>query len=245
MVALGPELAGHANRGDFASFRRSFTDGFRLMALVVLPASGVMIVLAGAIVNAVLRYGSFSAHSASLTAGTLTAFGIGLLCFSAYLYTLRAFYAMQDTRTPFVLNCIENGINIVLAFALYPWLGVKGLALSWSLAYIVASLLALASLRRRLGNLDGRRNVGPLARIALASAAATLVVGVVGLAVGHETTARAVLACTAAIGLGSIVYLATLRALRVPELHMLRDALRRRPVAPTVGPLPLDGAADA
>ena len=78
------------------------------MVLVVLPASGLMIVLAGPIVNALLDYGDFTARSAALTAETLAAFGVGLVFFSVYLYTLRAFYAMQDTRTPFLLNCIDS-----------------------------------------------------------------------------------------------------------------------------------------
>ena len=64
--------------------------------------------------------------------------------FSAYLFTLRGFYSMQDTRTPFLLNCLENGINIVLALALYPLFGVEGLAASWSIAYIVAMVVSLA-----------------------------------------------------------------------------------------------------
>ena len=76
---------------------------------------------------------------------------------------------MQDTRTPFLLNCLENGINIVLALALYPAFGVEGLALSWSIAYIVAMVVALGAMRRRLGRLDGRHIVDTLARVVVAT----------------------------------------------------------------------------
>ena len=31
-----------------------------------------------------------------------------------YLFALRGFYALKDTRTPFLVNLAENGINIVL-----------------------------------------------------------------------------------------------------------------------------------
>ena len=117
-----------------------------------------MVVLAGPIVNAVLHYGDFSARDATLTAETLAAFGIGLVFFSVYLYTLRSFYAMQDTRTPFLLNCIENGINIGFALALYPTFGVQGLALAWSIAYGISAVVSLFWLRRRLGSLEGRRS---------------------------------------------------------------------------------------
>ena len=93
----------------------------------------------------VLVRGGFGAHDADVTADTLQAFAIGLVPFSVYLYTLRGFYALQDTRTPFLINAIENGVNIALAVVLFPSLGVQGLALAWSGAYSVAAVLALVA----------------------------------------------------------------------------------------------------
>ena len=72
-----------------------------------------------------------------LVADTLVAFAVGLLPFSVYLFALRAFTSRLDTFTPFWLNCIENAVNIALAFPLYAWLGIPGLALAFSLAYFV------------------------------------------------------------------------------------------------------------
>ena len=139
--------------------------GFRLMGLVVIPAAAILFVLARPIVNALLDYGSFSSQNGAATAETLAAFAVGLFSFSAYLFTLRGFYAMQDTRTPFLLNALENGLNIAFAFALYPLFGVQGLALSWSIAYIVAMVVSLAAMRRRLGRLEGRRTADTLGRV--------------------------------------------------------------------------------
>ena len=73
----------------------------------------------------------------SQVADTLAAFSVGLLPFSLYLFALRAFTSRLDTRTPFLINCVENVVNIVLAFPLYAWLGIPGLALAFSLAYFV------------------------------------------------------------------------------------------------------------
>ena len=72
------------------------------------------------------------------------------MAFSVYLYTLRGFYALQDTFTPFWINAIENGVNIVLALALFPSLGVQGLALAWSGAYTVAAVISVVVLGRRV-----------------------------------------------------------------------------------------------
>ena len=49
--------------------------------------------------------------------------------------------------TPFWINCIENAVNIALAFGLYAWLGVPGLALAFSIAYFVGAVVALGGRR--------------------------------------------------------------------------------------------------
>ena len=205
--------------------------GFRLMGLVVLPAAAILLVLARPIVNALLDYGSFTAENGAATAETLACFAIGLFAFSAYLFTLRGFYAMQDTKTPFLLNCIENGINIVLALALYPVFGVEGLALSWSIAYIVAMVVALEAMRRRLGRLEGRRMADTLARVLAASVVLGALAWGVSTVIGYATPGRAIVATAAALAIGGAGFLATLQVLHVGELSLLRDALRRRPLS--------------
>ena len=204
--------------------------GFRLMGLVVIPAAAILFVLARPIVNALLDYGSFSSQNGTATAETLAAFAVGLFSFSAYLFTLRGFYAMQDTRTPFLLNALENGLNIVFAFALYPLFGVQGLALSWSIAYIVAMVASLAAMRRRLGRLEGRRTADTLGRVLAATAVLAALAWGVATAIGYSTPARAILATAAALLVGLVGFLATLQVLHVGELALLRDALRRRPL---------------
>jgi putative peptidoglycan lipid II flippase len=243
MTALAPELASSASRGDIDGLRRQFALGFRLMTLVVLPAAAILAVLSRPIVNALLDYGSFTAANGAATAETLLAFSLGLLSFSAYLFTLRGFYAMQDTRTPFLLNCLENGLNIVLAIALYPAFGVEGLALSWSIAYIVAMVAALVAMRRRLDRLEGRHLADTFLRVLAGTAVLAGLSWAVAQAIGYDTPGRAIVATVAALVVGGTGFLVTVHLLRVGELRLLRDALRRSaPVADGAGPGPEEAA---
>src|SRR5439155_25037046 len=135
--------------------------GIRLMALVVLPSSIGMIVVARPLIVALLG------QSFLPTADVLANFAVGLLGFSMYLFILRGFYALHDTRTPFFLNLVENGINIVLAFALIGRWGAQGLAFSYSVAYMVAAVAAFAALRRRVGPIGGRGIARSTGRVAV------------------------------------------------------------------------------
>src|SRR5205814_8814767 len=113
MTTLTPERAEPATRAESAGSRRHFALGLRLMTLVVPPAAAGYVVLARPVVGLLLQRGALTPDQAGVTAACVALFAVGLLPFSLYLYALPGFYALHDTRTPFVLNCWENLINVV------------------------------------------------------------------------------------------------------------------------------------
>jgi putative peptidoglycan lipid II flippase len=227
-TTLAPEMASAAGRGDVETLRERLSLGLRLIVVVVLPAAAGYVGLARPVVVALLQRGAFSGSDAEVVADTIVGFAVGLVFFSFYLFSLRAFYALQDTRTPFFLNCFENAVNIVLAGTLYAWLGVPGLALAFSGAYACAAAVTLAVLRRRLGRVDGRRVAAAGGRAAAAGAALGVVTWIASRWLGWDGVGRA--AVTTAVGLtaGLAAYVAGMLALRAPELATLRALLPSR-----------------
>lgn len=223
-----PELASAASRGDLGALRRQLSRGLRLTTLVVAPAAALYVGLARPIIVALLQRGAFTAADSAQVADTLALFAVGLLPFSLYLFSLRAFTARLDTRTPFFVNSVENGVNIALAFPLYAWLGIPGLALAFSGAYVVGCALALLVLRIDLGGVDGRRLVSSGSRVAAAAAAGGAVAWLLGRLAGWTSTAEASLATAAGLAVGLVVYTLLLLALRVEELRQLTVLLPRR-----------------
>lgn len=173
--ALLPELSERWDAGDVDGYRRRLSVGLRTIAVIVVPAAVGYVCLARPIVTLVLDHGALAAGSARVTAEVLALLALGLPGFSIYILLMRAYQAMQDTRTVFFLYAVENGVNIVLALALYPSLGVRGLALAYALAYTVGTAVALAHLRRRTQGIGGR----PLIRSWLSVAGASAVMGAV------------------------------------------------------------------
>ena len=228
MTTMMPELSSSAAQRDYAALARKFRLGLRYIVLLMLPAAVLFIALAQPMVGVLVR-GGFHAHDAAVTADTLQAFSIGLIPFSVYLYALRGFYALHDTRTPFVINAVENTVNVGLALALFPSLGVQGLALAWTGAYSVAAILALVMLRRRVPQPVDRGVRASVVRACLAGAVLAMVAGPLAAAIGRSSANRALFA-TAAAGLaGGAAYVLVLLALRTPELRSLFGTLRRSP----------------
>jgi len=92
----------------------------------------------------------------------LAFFAIGLFFFSTFQLLLRAFYSMQDTRTPALINigalAVNVGANLLFVFGFD--LGVEGLALGHATSYLFSATLAFLVLRGRLGGIEWR-SVGP------------------------------------------------------------------------------------
>ena len=213
MTTLGPELASLARRGDTDGLRSRFSLGLRSLIIVVTPAAVGYVVLSRQVVVGLIQHGLFGHASALLTADALRGFAVGLVPFSLYLYAMRGFYSLRDTRTPFVINCLENALNVAFAALLYPHFGIRGLAYGFSAAYAVTSVVALAVLRKRLGGIDGRRSLQTAVKATIAAAA----LAVASAAVAHVINSPLVAVIVASIA-GAVVYLAVLQGLGSDEI---------------------------
>jgi putative peptidoglycan lipid II flippase len=208
MSAVTPGLSERWATGDVDGFRHRFSGGLRAVLTIILPAAMGLFILAKPVVDLLFAHGSYSVAAASTTGSTLAMFSLGLPGFCTFLYCVRAFQSMQRTRVAFWLYVLENGVNVVLAVALVHPLGVRGLALSLSIAYTIAAVAALAVLRGWLGRLGDTRTWAPLRR----SVAATVVMGVVVLVVSNLSGADQGFALlgrvVASVAVGAVVFVA-------------------------------------
>ena len=91
---------------------------------MIVPGAVGYVLLARPAITLFVRHGGVGGSAAHLIGTIVALFAVGLPGFSAYLLFMRAYQAMQDTRSMFWLYVLENGFTIVLALALYPALGV-------------------------------------------------------------------------------------------------------------------------
>jgi putative peptidoglycan lipid II flippase len=172
VTALLPAMSSRWADADVPGMRALLARGIRATGVILIPAAFGYIAIGREIVRLLLEHGATEPRSGDLVADVLALFAIGLFFFSAFQLLLRAFYAMQDTRTPALINIGSFVVNTAanLVFVLVIDMGVRGLALGHALSYVFSSGVALLIVGRRLGGLRGER-IGR-------SLAATLVVGV-------------------------------------------------------------------
>jgi putative peptidoglycan lipid II flippase len=206
-----PQLARAHTLGRPRELGARFGTAARQVLALVLPAAVGYLVLARPIISLVIDHGAEVAQGgapARTTAATLAMFALGLPAFCLYLLAIRAFQAMQDTRTAFILYVLENATNILVALILYrTYLGVRGLALSYSIAYSVAALAALAVLRERLGTIGGRALSRAVLRSVVLSLLMAVAVALVDAAAGGGNGVLGWAHLLLAVATGVLVYL--------------------------------------
>jgi putative peptidoglycan lipid II flippase len=231
-TALAPSLSRNAIAQDWGTFKEDLSVGLRATLFLMLPATAGFLVLGSPLVEAFLEHGVVTAASTELIVGVLTFLVLGLVQFSLFQVLVRAFYSMQNGRTPFLINCAVIGLNVAINIPMYAWLGVKGLAAGHAVAYTVGVVLLLRSLSARIGNL----NIQRLVRAGLRIAAATVVMsGVVwGVAQGTEAllgeggTVSSVVTISAAAIVGMVTYLVLASVFKVEEIAFVKNLVIRR-----------------
>jgi putative peptidoglycan lipid II flippase len=236
MSVVTPDLAERWSTGQTAAFLHRMSGGLRAVLALIVPSAVGMLLLAKPTVALLLGNGHSTPAETASTGTALAMFALGLPGFCCYLYLVRVLQSMQRTKVAFYLYLVENGLNVVLAVALVHPLGVRGLALSLSISYTVAALLALAVFRQWFGRLGTPGTWDPLWRVVVASVPMAVVVLVVSNLSGSTSFAGLVIRLGAAVVAGAATFGAV-----VVWLGRRHDARRRPPSPPAVRGLARQG----
>ncbi|MFG2606755.1 murein biosynthesis integral membrane protein MurJ [Streptomyces sp. NPDC048514] len=234
MAALLPRLSRSAAENDSGAVRDDISQGLRTTAVAIVPIAFGFLSLG--IPMCTLIFGSAKITDAVNMGYMLMAFGLGLIPYSVQYVVLRAFYAYEDTRTPFYNTVIVAAFNAgaaALCYFLLParW-AVAGMAAAYGLAYAIGVGVAWRRLRKRLGgDLDGARVLRTYARLGIASVPAALLSGAACYGIGH-TLGQGVVGSFAALLVGGAVlfgvFFVAARRMRIDELNSLVGMVRGR-----------------
>jgi len=235
-IVVLPSLSREAAVGRDADFAALLSRAIRLLAFVMIPITGIAIVLRRDIVQLLFGFGGFDAAAIELSAATFLGFLPGLLAHALIAVLARAFYAQQDTRTPVAVAILAVVVNTTLGVALVGPLGLPGLAVAIAVAAWIEALILLGVLHRRVPELD----VGPIVELAarmtvvtiLASLAAAGVSSALHGALNVDASRLVLLASMIAASVAWLVVVAAASlALRIGELRsivgLMADAFRR------------------
>jgi putative peptidoglycan lipid II flippase len=243
ITALLPHMSRSAQDGRLGDVGTDLANGLKVVAVVLVPSAFAGIALGPLIGVVLFAHRTLSLATGGLVGATLAGFSVSLLPFAAFQLQLRAFYALQDTRTPALANIVLSLINVaadgVFFLLMPPRERAVGLALGYSVSYLIGYWWFGVLLRRRLGRPPRAHVARTVVRLSVAGALAATVAYIsahtMTAVVGNGVVGSALGLMLAAV-LGTTSYVWMVLRMRVPEVRQLATlatgplgAIRRPP----------------
>jgi putative peptidoglycan lipid II flippase len=235
-TAYFTRMSQHAAAARLDDFKNDLTQGLRVIALVSVISSVTLMVIAYPVARVFV--GEYPATWA--LGNVIIALMVGLVPFSFVYMMQRAFFALEDTRTPFIFTTVQVAIHIAGSLTLGATVPKQWLVVSISLltagTIMIQGVLGYLLLRRRIGGFSDASVAKSLAGFALAAIPATLAgLGVMellgGTGSGDFAVANVLNAVTVSALVGFVmvfVYVLVLWLFRVSELREVQRQLKAR-----------------
>jgi putative peptidoglycan lipid II flippase len=185
-IAVFPTLSAYAARNEQKEFIRAFSRTLRQVLFFVIPLSVFLIVLRAQTVRVILGTGKFNWDNTIMTFQVLGLLTIGLFAQSLLPLLTRAFYALQNTKTPLKITIVSEAVLLLGAILLIKPYGIYGLAIAFSFYSIFNMMLLIIYLRKSLPNIDGKNIINSTLRITAASLVAGGVAQIMKYIVGTQ-----------------------------------------------------------
>ena len=151
-TAIFPVMSACAARKDSIALARTVSQGLCSCLFIAIPASIGLVAIARPLISLAFQHGQFAGKDTSKVAWTLSFYAMGLCGYFAQQLLTRAFYSMQDSKTPVHSALIAVVVNIILNLTLIWLWGTGGLACSTALCSYLQVLILVVALRKRLGS---------------------------------------------------------------------------------------------
>jgi len=221
-----PMISKMAAAKNLKGLKRTVIEAIATMSLLIFPATVGAMTFAEEIVMLLFGRGAFTADAVTMTGAALFYYSIGMIAFGLRDVLSRAFYALQDSKTPMMNAIIGIVLNIVLNIILSRYLGIGGLALATSISAVVVVGLLFISLRRKIGGFG----LSVLSRSFIKIGLASVIMGVITRRVFKflKQSLGQSISLVITIGIGVIIYSILVYLMRIPEVDRTIAAAKRR-----------------
>lgn len=176
VTVIYPKLSKEAKDTDFTEFKKHTNQAVTSISLIMIPTSFGLMILRSTIISILFKHGAFGGNAVNMTSNALLFYAIGMMVYGIRDVYNKAFYALQDTKTPILIGILGVGLNILCSVTLVPYIGIKALALGSSAADFACSILMVGFLSKKIGCRNEKRLVVNLAKILYASMVMSLCV---------------------------------------------------------------------
>ncbi len=144
-----PKIARASNKED-RDFSQAVSKGINTVLILVIPVSIIVWFYSYEITTILFQRGKFSIEDAKQASQVLFYYSLGLIPIGVTDVLTKAFYTKGLRKIPVKTGLLSVAVNILLNIVLIDILGIKGLALSTSIAAALAMILLFYPAQKRM-----------------------------------------------------------------------------------------------
>ncbi|MEG1311474.1 MAG: murein biosynthesis integral membrane protein MurJ [Romboutsia sp.] len=230
-AVIYPMLSKLSSENNSEKFTESVVSSVNSVILLVLPISVGAMTLATPIVKLLFERGAFDERATQMTSIALVFYSIGMVAFGLRDILGKVFYSLQDTKTPMINGAIAMSMNIIFNLAVVRFMGHAGLAFATSMSALICTVLLFSSLKKKIGYFGQDRII----KSTLKSLVAAIIMGVAAL-ISNKLLSNLLgisfmsnlISLFGAIFVGVVVYGVLVTILKVDEIKILTNLIRRK-----------------
>lgn len=165
-----PSLSRSAAADKEEEAKSLVVGSLKAITLVIVPVMVCFIILSRDIIGVIYEHGLFSPDKTVITAGALSCYSLGMIGLAYNEIMSKAFFSMQNSKTPMISALISMAANIILAYLLYRYIGVYGLALATAGGSTVNAACNFIAYRVKKGRLFGKDDFAEIVKTFLSGA---------------------------------------------------------------------------
>lgn len=135
------------------------STSLRAITIVILPIMAGFIILSRPITSILYEHGSFTAEAIIVTSNALLCYSCGMIFLAFNEILSKAFFSMQNARTPMITAVISMGGNIILAYVLSSKFGSNGLALATAGGSAINAILNFICINKKCGGIFDKKDI--------------------------------------------------------------------------------------
>lgn len=217
-----PELSKLSADGKKESLIELLNRSIKVSLLFIIPMSIGIAFLSKDIIKIVYERGEFTVHSTLLAGNALFFYAFGMLGYSFMEILNKAFYAMQDSKTPMILSGVAIIINVFLSHVFVKMMGYIGLPLSASITSIVIGSMMLFIVNRKNKGIIEKNTLIEFIKIMIAG----MMMGVIIYFIKRFMVASTFVVLIFSIIISIVVYFTTLLLLKSETLELRKRIWR-------------------
>ncbi len=235
VTALLPSLSKIAHKQDFKALGAEVVKSVRVVLVLLIPIAGLLATTANEITTLLFGNGVAGIAAANATGTVAACFALGLPSFSIIYLINRAWYAMENTKTPFVISIYINVLALAISIPLFNMatdeLKVAMFGVGYTITYLWVGAYSWIRLRKDLGYLPAGSVSVILVRVLISAIPAVFFAYFFreyGLYAVVDGQLGVLLGLIATWGFGLLSYALIAIYLRVSELQALKELVIRK-----------------